>query len=351
MPLERIKIEGFRSIRALDFDLKPINVLIGANGVGKTNFLDVFPLIHAVRLGRESRYAATRGGAERLLHFGSMETAGIGIELSLSDGLRYVASLLPDEEDRLFTLEELVEGQDGGQLDLLFPIQEEEESAEADITRRLAKWRRYQFHDTSPRSPLRRTSEVADARRLRPDGGNLASFLYRLKTRQRSAYRRIRDAVRIVAPYLVDFVLEPDEDNPDMIRLEWRHARSDSFFDVASLSDGTLRFVALAALLYQPAASRPDIIVIDEPELGLHPVAIGLLAEAVQAASHDSKVILATQSPILVDYFEPEDVVVVDLVEGASEFKRLDNAELKEWLKDYSLGELWEKNHFGGRPA
>ena len=350
MALERIKVRGFKSIRKLDLRLRPINVLIGANGSGKSNFLEVFPLAHAVRLGREERYSAMRGGADRALHFGSKHTSEIRIELELSGAVWYSATLIPSDNDRLFTVEESLSDDEGAEIDLLFPADDERE-VESDLDRIVAKWRAYQFHDTSPLSPMRRAALVRDRRRLRSDGANLASFLYRLKKRQRISYRRILHTVRMAVPFLSDFVLEPDEDDEDSIRLEWLHTESDGFFDAASMSDGTLRFIALTTLFCQPVELRPKVIVVDEPELGLHPAAICLLAEMIQTAAHDSIVIVATQSPTLVDYFEPDDVVVVDLVGGATDFTRLERAELDEWLLDFSLGQLWEKNHFGGRPA
>lgn len=350
MALERIKVSGFKSIRMLDLELRPINVLIGANGSGKSNLLEVFPLAHAVRTGREERYSRLRGGADRALHFGSKHTSEICIELRLSGGTAYSATLVPSDNDRLLTVEESLSSGEGAEIDLLFPVDDESEVDKA-LDHIMAKWRAYQFHDTSPRSPMRRTAPVQDGRRLRSDGANLAPFLYRLKKRRRKSYVRIVHAVQMVAPFFSDFVLEPDEDDEDSIRLEWLHAESDGFFDAAAMSDGTLRFVALATLFCQPASFRPKIIVVDEPELGLHPAAIGLLAEMIQTAAHDSIVIVATQSPALVDYFEPDDVVVVDLVAGATRCTRLQSAELAEWLEDFSLGELWEKNHFGGRPA
>ena len=350
MALESIKVRGFKSIRKLDFELRPINLLIGANGSGKSNFLEVFPLIHAVRLGREGRYSAMRGGADRALHFGSKRTSEIRIELQLSAAIEYSAILIPTDEDRLLTVEKSLWDNEGSEIDLLFPTDEEGE-VESLLDHIIATWNAYQFHDTSSQSPMRRTARIRNRRRLRSDGANLASFLYRLKKHRRKSYRRILHTVRMAAPFLSDFVLEPDEDNEDSIRLEWIHAESDGFFDVASMSDGTLRFIALTTLFCQPVEFRPEVIVVDEPELGLHPAAICLLAEMIKTAALDSTVIVATQSPTLVDYFEPEDVVVVDLVDGATNFKRLKPAELEAWLEDFSLGELWEKNHFGGRPV
>ena len=161
----------------------------------------------------------------------------------------------------------------------------------------------------------------------------------------------IRRTVRLVAPFFDDFILEPQALDEDKIRLEWRHRGSDAYFDASSLSDGSLRFIALATLLLQPTRLLPSLIILDEPELGLHPYAITMLSSLVKQAATKAQVILATQSPLLLEHFEPDDVLVTERVNGRSEFNRLDRGELEEWLKDYSLGQLWEKNEIGGRPA
>ena len=161
----------------------------------------------------------------------------------------------------------------------------------------------------------------------------------------------IRRTVQLVAPFFDDFFLEPQALNEDTIRLEWRHRGSDGYFDAASLSDGTLRFIALATLLLQPIELRPSVILLDEPELGLHPAAIAILAFLINQASMETQIVVATQSPLLLDHFKPEDVLVTERVDGATQFTRLEREKLKGWLEDYSLGQLWEKNEFGGRPA
>jgi predicted ATPase len=158
-------------------------------------------------------------------------------------------------------------------------------------------------------------------------------------------------AVQRVAPFFDDFQLGPLRLNPDDIQLEWRHKNSDQYFDASSLSDGTLRFVALATLFLQPEDLRPSVILVDEPELGLHPYAIEMLASLIRQASVNTQVIVATQSSLLLDHFAPEDVLVANRVEGGTQLTRLKSEQLAAWLEDYSLGQLWEKNEFGGRPV
>jgi predicted ATPase len=145
--------------------------------------------------------------------------------------------------------------------------------------------------------------------------------------------------------------LRPDPLNEETIRLAWKHKNSDQYFSASSLSDGTLRFIALATLLLQPEGYRPSVILVDEPELGLHPHAITLLASLVKQVSAETQVILSTQSSLLLDHFLPEDVLIADRVDGKTEFTRLNPEGLETWLGEYSLGQLWEKNELGGRPV
>jgi predicted ATPase len=135
-----------------------------------------------------------------------------------------------------------------------------------------------------------------------------------------------------------------------MIQLEWRQKDSDYPFLASHLSDGTLRFMCLATALLQP--SPPATMLFDEPELGLHPYALTLLANLFKQAAKGTsqQVIVSTQSAQLVNEFEPEDIVVVERTQGESVFGRLESAKLSGWLEDYTLGELWQKNVFGGGP-
>jgi predicted ATPase len=161
----------------------------------------------------------------------------------------------------------------------------------------------------------------------------------------------IRKTVQLAAPFFDDFLLLPRSLKPDDINLQWRHRNSDLYFEASSLSDGTLRFIALATLFLQPQDYRPSLILVDEPELGLHPYAIEILASMIRQASIDTQIIISTQSSLLLDHFEPEDVLVADRVDGSTQIKRLNSERLAKWLEDYSLGQLWEKNEIGGRPG
>ena len=362
--LDTITVKGFKSIAAIEkLKLGAINVVIGPNGSGKSNFIGVFSFLHAIREGHLQDYVVKAGGADKVLHFGSKATEKLEIRVSFQDGVnQYAIALEPTAADQLHPASETVSrsdkcapapysddlaslGMEAGISDPRLP------PTGSYVRQHLDRWRLYHFHDTSSTSPMKKTADVNDNRYLRPDGSNLAAFLYYLRLKHDSAYSLIRRTIQRVAPFFDDFVLEPQQLNPDKIRLEWRHKGSEAYFDAASLSDGTLRFIALATLFLQPDSYRPSLILVDEPELGLHPYAITLLASLVKQAAVTTQVILSTQSPLLLDHFQPEDVLVANRVGGATQFTRLEADRLASWLEDYSLGQLWEKNEFGGRPA
>ena len=361
--LDKIKIEGFKSISSTVLDIKPINVLIGGNGSGKSNFIEAFTLLREITEGNLVRYVKINDGADRLLHFGAKSTREIRLHVFFnSDVNQYEISLeptpsnglIPVDECAYFCNEEKYEDPYGQG----FVSNGEEAGISQSDTRRVTKhvklalksWRVYHFHDTSSSSPLKRLSKIDDNRFLRGDGSNLASFLYRLKEAYKVQYKLIRNTMRRIAPFFLDFALEPRALGEETIRLEWRHKESDAYFDVSSFSDGSLRFLALATLLLQPEELKPSIILLDEPELGLHPAAINVLGAMIRSASKEVQLLISTQSPIFLDQFEPDEVIVVEQQNGKSEFCRLESDQLKDWLSDYSLGELWEKNEFGGRP-
>ena len=359
--LHSISIKGFKSIRHIEnLPLGPINVLIGPNGSGKSNFIGVFPFLNAIHSGHLQQYVIRAGGADKVLHYGSKVTEELIIRLSFDEkNYEYEIRLKAADSDTLYIDSEFTQSEHLGYQALksfdIISIEKVEpifpESVENDIKNHLDSWRLYHFHDTSSGSLMKKTADLNDNRFFRPDGANLAPFLYYLREKHESSYSLIRRTVQRVAPFFDDFVLAPQRLNEDKILLEWRHKGTDAYFDAASLSDGSLRFITLATLLLQPESLRPSVILLDEPELGLHPYAITMLASLLKQAAAQTQIILATQSPFLLDHFEPEDVLVADRVNGQTQLTRLDTASLETWLQDYSLGQLWEKNEIGGRPA
>ncbi|MFZ2445972.1 MAG: AAA family ATPase [Syntrophobacteraceae bacterium] len=365
--LDYITVKGFKSIASIEkLSLLPINVIIGPNGSGKSNLIGVFSFLHAIRDGKLNDYVRKAGGAEQLLYFGSKVTASIYIRISFSQEVnQYVLELRPTSDDMLYTAYEKVSFWDKSNHKR--PLDEtliaREGGREAGISRpnakgiadwvrhRLGSWRLYHLHDTSDSSPMRKTAQIHDNRFLRPDGSNLPAFLYLLKQKHPAEYDMICRTVQQTAPFFDDFQLNPDPLNDETIRLSWKHKNSDLYFGVSSLSDGTLRFIALTTLFLQPEEFLPSVILVDEPELGLHPHAITLLAAMVRQVSVKAQVILSTQSSLLLDHFNPEDVLVADRVDDSTQISRLDPDRLVDWLEDYSLGQLWEKNELGGRPG
>lgn len=363
--LDAVSVRGFKSISSIEsLPLRAINVLIGPNGSGKSNFIGVFSFLHALREGGLQEYVVKAGGADKVLHFGAKKTAKLEIYISFQQGTNaYRIQLDQSPGDELIPNGETVYYWDkvnypakpydsgidriGKEAGISNPASTRIASY---VRNHLDSWRLYHFHDTSATSPMKRTADVDDNRFLRPDGSNLASFLYYLKQQDATSYDLIRRTVQRAAPFFNDFQLEPQRLNPSKIRLEWRHKQSEAYFDASSLSDGTLRFIGLVTLLLQAKTYRPSVILIDEPEIGLHPFAITLLASLIKQASVDTQVIVSTQSSLLLDHFSPEDVLVADLVDNATQITRLVPSELETWLQEYSLGQLWEKNELGGRP-
>ena len=362
--VEKIFIQGFKSISSAEVELRPVNVLIGANGSGKSNFIGAFAFLNAIRAGQLQDYVARAGGADRILHFGARVSEQLRIHIYFQNEVnQYRISLIPTDDDRLYPSSETayywVKAEFNQPLGQRLRRLEEEAGISGSagggigtyVRRHLDNWRIYHFHDTSINSPFKKTGDLHDNRFLRPDGSNLAPFLYYLREKHPIEYGLIRRTIQLVAPFFDDFQLEPLALNQDRIRLEWRHKGSDAYFDASAFSDGTLRFIALTSLFLQPPSLRPSVILLDEPELGLHPAAVTLLESLIGMASEETQVILATQSATLLDHFGPEDVLVADRVEGATQLTRLDPARLEVWLERYSMGELWEKNELGGRPV
>lgn len=355
--ISRIKIENFKSIRNLDMELRSINILIGANGAGKSNFIGFFKLLKNIHDRNLSLYTADELGADSLLHFGSKQSDYLGGRIEFDKLNGYEFKLLPDQGGRFFFENEktLFHTRKPDWYEEQLGIGHAESNLfedRAPVTKYVRKYfqsfRVFHFHDTSKTAKIKQASTIHDNSNLREDGGNLAAYLYLLEITHPNEFKRIEMTIRSVAPYFDRFNLQPDRINSENIRLEWKEKGSDAYFNAKHLSDGTLRFIALTTLLLQP--DKPQVIIIDEPELGLHPFAISKLAGLIKKASVDSQIILSTQSVNLIDNFEPEDILTVDRKDGQSVFNRQSSEELKEWIANYSLSDLWNKNVIGGRP-
>ncbi|MCC6366140.1 MAG: AAA family ATPase [Bryobacterales bacterium] len=363
--IQKLTIEGFKSIRKLDdFQLRSLNVLIGANGAGKSNFVGFFRMLRELIEQRLQLAVQIEGGADSCLYLGPKITRRIAAKLEFGRN-GYEFELVPTANNRLIFAREvaLFDGDYGKTGDFFgsghaeAKLKDHKDDPDKPgrgygiahhVYQAVSRWTVYHFHDTSTSAGVRRQGAINDNEVFRPNADNLAAFLFRLSTGSPFAYSRIRDVVRLAAPFFDDFKLRPVHDNSGLIQLEWLQRDSDYPFQAHQLSDGTLRFICMATALLQP--SPPATLLFEEPELGLHPYALNLLAGLFRKAATASQLIVSTQSVPLLNEFAPEDVIVVDRERGESVFRRLDSAQLSEWLEDYSLGELWEKNVLGGRP-
>jgi predicted ATPase len=368
--IDTITLQGFKSIRSLeDFKLGKVNVLIGANGSGKSNFVSFFSLLREMVEGHLQKAVNKAGGADSQLFLGPKITKEIVAKLEFGCN-RYEFSLESTTDNRLiFSFEALSyvkeypgphpkttvrqilsmgTGHSESKLRERATGGDEAALVARDIQDAISDWVAYHFHDTGETAAMRRTGSVRDNERLRAEGDNLAAFLFRLREDEKDAYDLIVETTRLAAPFFGDFKLRPRKSNGDeIIELEWEQKDSDYPFHASQLSDGTLRFIALATALLQP--NPPSTVLIDEPELGLHPQALDILANLILQAQNRTQLIVSTQSAPLLNAFEPDQIIVIDREEGESRFRRLETDNLREWLgQDYTLGDLWQKNVYGG---
>ena len=345
--VKRIQVAGFKSIREADVELGALTVLIGANGSGKSNFLSVFELLHAIYAAKLRRSVALQGGVDRVLHLGRKQTTELSLQVELNGVLSGYEVLLEAGTDGFVVSREIAEFAKDRTTHTYVSGGAEAQVGSSTIgpydKARLTAFdfERYHFHDTGRNSPFNKPSRTTvDLRRLATDGGNLAGFLYGMHTRGDAQYALLRDVLRSVLPYFFDFHF--DLSSEGWVSLNWHHRYSEDLFSVSDFSDGSIRFIALCALFLQP--SLPPTIVIDEPELGLHPAALRKLFGLFESAiARGAQIIAATQSTDLVDLCQPEQIVTVDTVGGSSEIKRLKTDELQTWLDSYSLGDLWSQ--------
>ena len=343
--ISKLTIKGYKSIRNLEnFELRNLNILIGPNGSGKSNFISFFQLLNEIfkEKGVLDGYIKRIGGADKLFFLGTKITHEIEVDFEVSDTVESF-NLVATSDNRLsyrhFTAITDTNG-----------LSREEDKRKFDLLtkRLLTAYKLYHFHDTSDFAAVKRPCSKRDYDYLRPDASNLAAFLLFLKKKHEREYQNIRETIQLAAPFFDDFLLRDSLDNPDETLLEWQQKNSDYPFHPSQIPDGTLRFICLATALLQP--NPPSTIILDEPELGLHPLALALLAELIKKASLKTQVIAATQSAGLISQFDPQDIIVVERKNEESVFRRLPLEKLKQWIDDYSLGELWEMNLLEERP-
>jgi len=360
-PLRKLTLRGFKSIHEIDgLVLGNLTVLIGANGSGKSNFVDFFRLLRSMADGGLQTFVQANGGSDGFFFLGPKATPQINARLEFGSNV-YEFDLAAGANSRLFIAQERIQytgGSGYGKLRPLGPGSLESALKERKddpasygqgfgpghyVYEAVSNWMVYHFHDTSRLAHVRRDQPLRDYDSLRSEAENIAPFLLHLRETESERYDFLRDTIRLIAPFFDDFVFRPEKNGDrEVVRLEWRQKGSDFPFQPSQFSDGTLRFICLATALQQP--SPPATIVIDEPELGLHPYAISVLASLIEAAAQQTQVVIATQSPMLLDHFDPESVLVVRREEGKSNFSQLEKNVLDDWLDEYSMGELWRKS-------
>ena len=386
--LARVRAQGFRSFRDVDLSLSNLTVLVGPNGSGKSNFVSLLNLLDALRTGRLQNYVDDQRGASRILFRGSDYTqqCALRFTFALPSGsiLKYDLKLHVVPGDTLEVRDETIEflsgkasqkwdlpgGKEAGlpeflAKDNLWPSEDQvstEQNGLKPLVSAMVKsllfgpifsTQVYHFHNTSSSSPLRRFQEMRSNKSLARDGSNLAVMLELFRERHNSVYRRIVGEMKSILPSFLDFVLEPDpRRGGEQIELCWTPNFDRLVFGPDQLSDGSLRAAALLALLLQPRSMRPAVVVIDEPELGLHPEAVGIIGRLIAECSTDQQMVVSTQSPILLSQFSKEDIVVTaaNPKNGESTVSRLENDDLDSWLDEFGdLGTIFQMNVFGGR--
>jgi len=366
--LEKLTIKNFKSIREQTLALGRLNVFIGANGSGKSNLIEAFRFLREIVNQNLAGYTGKKGGADTLLYFGRKKSPEMSFHLEFGEGGKtssYLVKLRGTDEDTFLISEDtdywdarLERAGLSKSEELLltsisaFSKESKLRPAGHTIAREamtaLESYQVYHFHDTSDTAAVKGASDVEDNRVLRPQAENLAAFLYWMQQKQPDHFANIQDTLRQIAPFFEELRLAPSKLNESKIRLEWKEKGNDAYFNASSFSDGTLRFLCLATLLLQP--QLPAVVLLDEPELGLHPAAVALLADLLSSAATRTQVIVATQSVTLVNQFEPESVWAVDRADQQSVFRHLSKQDMAAWLDDYGLGELWEKNILCARP-
>lgn len=367
--IDRFSVKGFRSLREVGpISFPDLAVIIGSNGAGKSNCIKFFEMLSfMLRSQNLSEFVARNGGADDQLFMGARGTPKLEAEIRIEtergfndykfalthaasstggrlmfvdEAFRYSSSNYSGEADWI----QLDSGTfEASIVDFSQRLDVASKQKTADMVVNLLKnYTIYQFHDTSTHSFIKQECDETDNRFMRSHGGNLAPILLRLQNEDIKRYKLIIRQIQRVLPSFGDFELEPLHGK---IALRWQHKYGDKTIGAHLTSDGSLRLFCLMTLLNLPSDMLPDVLFLDEPELGLHPYAITLVSEMLRQVSQTQQVFVATQSPYLVDCFDLENIIVARLKDGATELKTFDKAAYQQWLDDeYQISDLWLQN-------
>lgn len=358
-----VTIEGFRSLKNIhNLELPQLTVLIGANGAGKSTLIRFFEMLGWMLKAKNlQEFVLRHGGGDDQFFMGARKTPRIHAELCLetasghndyrfdlahvsagdtvmvmNEAIRFAPGHIQNEAT--WTEIDAV-GKESGLLDWTTKTAQT-------IVSLLRQCSTYQFHDTSINAAIHNRWDVTESFRLRSDGGNLAAVLLDLRNSDRKRYELVVKQIGRVLPTFKDFVLEEEAGK---VLLRWVGRQSDKVFGSHLTSDGSLRLFCLLTLLNLPPDRLPDVMFFDEPELGLHPHAITLVAEMFKRLSKKRQIFIATQSPYLVDCFELENIIVATANNGETVLRNLPREHYQRWLdEEYQLSEIWLQQATGG---
>lgn len=358
-----VSIRGFRTLVNIEnLQIPRLAVLIGENGSGKSNFIRFFEMISwMLRSQHLQDFVHRQGGGDDQLFMGARTTPRLDAQIRIETNLGfndYRFALAHVSGDTLLLVDEAFRYSDKSRdtesswIELPMPskeaviVERQQDKTAGIVVDLLKNCSTYQFHDTSANAYIKQAWDINDNVFLRSDGGNLAPILLRLRENDIMRYKLIVKQITRTLPAFEDFVLQPAFEK---VALRWIGKNGDKTFGAHLTSDGSLRMFCLFTLLNLPAEMLPDVLFFDEPELGLHPHAINLVAEMLKRLSQSKQIFVATQSPFMVDCFELENVIAAEMKGGATDLKSLSRERYQQWLDDeYQLSDLWLKDAIGG---
>lgn len=378
--INRIKISGFRRLLSLDLAVRPFMVLIGANGVGKTSFLDAFSILSSSASGNLNSILSQFGGIANLLTRGKSENLSLLVDMTVPDHepLEYQLRLEPKGTGYSISRELLCQRRQGfrepfkhidsSDGDIKYYETEENRLVRPDwehnpletslsqvpkmfrqpeeLRRILTTATQYHVLDVGPRAPVKMPQPMKPATLPGHDGADLVPFLYYLREGDRNRYEAVLDALKAAFPDFEELNFPPVA--AGMLAMTWKDKKFSKPIYMNELSEGTLRFLWLTALLQSPHLST--ITMIDEPEVSLHPELLSLLADLMREAAQRTQLVVATHSDRFIRFLKPDEVVVMDIDdEGCASATWADSMDLERWLAEYSLDEVWRMGRMGGR--